>query len=79
MNPSLAEYHVPVHLDVPEIEVTWTGISARQGQGMSNPLRSMQIVRYLPMRSATSTSPYLPNACSALSYSAASTGSPRAW
>lgn len=26
MNPSLAEYHVPVHLDVPEIEATWTDI-----------------------------------------------------
>lgn len=26
MNPSLAEYHVPVHLDVPEIEVLWTDI-----------------------------------------------------
>ena len=26
MNPSLADYHVPVHLDVPEIEVMWTGI-----------------------------------------------------
>ncbi|MBB4152422.1 xanthine dehydrogenase YagR molybdenum-binding subunit [Sphingomonas jinjuensis] len=26
MNPSLAEYHVPVHLDVPEIDVIWTGI-----------------------------------------------------
>lgn len=26
MNPSLAEYHVPVHADVPEIEVIWTGI-----------------------------------------------------
>jgi len=26
MNPSLADYHVPVHLDVPEIEVIWTGI-----------------------------------------------------
>ena len=24
MNPSLAEYHVPVHLDVPEIEIMWT-------------------------------------------------------
>ena len=24
MNPSLAEYHVPVHLDVPEIEVMWS-------------------------------------------------------
>jgi xanthine dehydrogenase YagR molybdenum-binding subunit len=24
MNPSLAEYHVPVHLDVPEIEVIWS-------------------------------------------------------
>jgi xanthine dehydrogenase YagR molybdenum-binding subunit len=24
MNPSLAEYHVPVHLDVPKIEVMWT-------------------------------------------------------
>ena len=24
MNPSLAEYHVPVHLDVPDIEVIWT-------------------------------------------------------
>ncbi len=26
MNPSMAEYHVPVHLDVPEIEVMWTDI-----------------------------------------------------
>lgn len=26
MNPSLAEYHVPVHLDVPRIEVMWTDI-----------------------------------------------------
>jgi xanthine dehydrogenase YagR molybdenum-binding subunit len=24
MNPSLAEYHVPVHLDVPPIDVIWT-------------------------------------------------------
>ncbi len=26
MNPSLSEYHVPVHLDVPEIEVMWADI-----------------------------------------------------
>ncbi|MBW6523574.1 xanthine dehydrogenase family protein molybdopterin-binding subunit [Sphingomonas sp. RHCKR47] len=26
MNPSLAEYHVPVHMDVPEIEVMWTDV-----------------------------------------------------
>ena len=26
MNPSLAEYHVPVHLDVPEIDVIWTDV-----------------------------------------------------
>ena len=26
MNPSLAEYHVPVHADVPAIDVIWTGI-----------------------------------------------------
>lgn len=26
MNPSLSEYHVPVHMDVPEIDVIWTGI-----------------------------------------------------
>ena len=26
MNTSLAEYHVPVHLDVPEIDVIWTDI-----------------------------------------------------
>lgn len=26
MNPSLAEYHVPVHMDVPGIEVMWTDI-----------------------------------------------------
>ena len=25
-NPSLAEYHVPVHMDVPEIDVMWTDI-----------------------------------------------------
>ena len=24
MNPSLSEYHVPVHLDVPQIDVMWT-------------------------------------------------------
>jgi xanthine dehydrogenase YagR molybdenum-binding subunit len=30
MNPSLAEYHVPVHLDVPEIDVMWTGIADPQ-------------------------------------------------
>jgi CO/xanthine dehydrogenase Mo-binding subunit len=27
MNPSLAEYHIPVHMDVPEIEVIWTDIA----------------------------------------------------
>ena len=26
MNPSLAEYHMPVHLDVPEIDIVWTDI-----------------------------------------------------
>jgi xanthine dehydrogenase YagR molybdenum-binding subunit len=26
MNPSLSDYHVPVHMDVPEIEVMWTDI-----------------------------------------------------
>jgi xanthine dehydrogenase YagR molybdenum-binding subunit len=26
MNPSLAEYHVPVHMDVPVIEVIWNDI-----------------------------------------------------
>jgi xanthine dehydrogenase YagR molybdenum-binding subunit len=26
MNPSLSEYHVPVHLDVPEIELIWNDI-----------------------------------------------------
>jgi xanthine dehydrogenase YagR molybdenum-binding subunit len=26
MNPSLAEYHVPVHLDVPVIELMWTDV-----------------------------------------------------
>ena len=26
MNPSLSEYHVPVHLDVPPIDVMWTDI-----------------------------------------------------
>jgi xanthine dehydrogenase YagR molybdenum-binding subunit len=27
MNPSLAEYHMPVQLDVPEIDVVWTDIA----------------------------------------------------
>ena len=27
MNPSLVEYHVPVHMDVPEIDIIWTDIS----------------------------------------------------
>ncbi|GAB7050990.1 xanthine dehydrogenase family protein molybdopterin-binding subunit [Catenuloplanes indicus] len=26
MNPSLADYHIPAHLDVPDIDVIWTGI-----------------------------------------------------
>jgi xanthine dehydrogenase YagR molybdenum-binding subunit len=26
MNPSLAEYHVPVHMDIPQIDVIWTDI-----------------------------------------------------
>lgn len=26
MNPNLSEYHVPVHMDVPEIDVVWTDI-----------------------------------------------------
>jgi xanthine dehydrogenase YagR molybdenum-binding subunit len=26
MNPNLAEYHMPVHMDVPEIDVIWTDI-----------------------------------------------------
>ena len=26
MNPSLAEYHVPVHMDVPELDIIWTDI-----------------------------------------------------
>ena len=26
MNPSLAEYHVPVHMDVPAIDILWTDI-----------------------------------------------------
>ena len=26
MNPSLAEYHVPVHMDVPEIDIMWTDV-----------------------------------------------------
>ncbi|MTD55419.1 xanthine dehydrogenase family protein molybdopterin-binding subunit [Amycolatopsis pithecellobii] len=26
MNPSLTEYHLPVHLDVPRIEVSWTDV-----------------------------------------------------
>ncbi|MBD5656816.1 MAG: xanthine dehydrogenase family protein molybdopterin-binding subunit [Candidatus Eremiobacteraeota bacterium] len=33
MNPSLAEYHVPVHLDVPQIEVMWTDIPDPQAPG----------------------------------------------
>ena len=27
MNPSMAEYHVPVHLDVPEIDIIWNDIA----------------------------------------------------
>ena len=26
-NPSFAEYHMPVHLDVPEIDIMWTDIA----------------------------------------------------
>ncbi len=27
MNPSLSEYHVPVHMDVPDIDIIWTDIA----------------------------------------------------
>ncbi len=27
MNPSLAEYHIPVHMDVPNIDVAWLDIA----------------------------------------------------
>ena len=30
MNPSLAEYHLPVHLDVPHLDVLWTDIPDQQ-------------------------------------------------
>jgi len=30
MNPILAEYHVPVHMDVPEIDVIWTHVPDSQ-------------------------------------------------
>jgi xanthine dehydrogenase YagR molybdenum-binding subunit len=33
MNPSMAEYHVPVHLDVPRIEVMWNDIADPQSPG----------------------------------------------
>jgi xanthine dehydrogenase YagR molybdenum-binding subunit len=33
MNPSLAEYHVPVHLDVPPIEVMFNDIPDPQSPG----------------------------------------------
>jgi xanthine dehydrogenase YagR molybdenum-binding subunit len=33
MNPSLAEYHLPVHLDVPVIDVVWNDIPDPQSPG----------------------------------------------
>jgi xanthine dehydrogenase YagR molybdenum-binding subunit len=33
MNPSMAEYHVPVHLDVPRIEVMWNDIADPHSPG----------------------------------------------
>jgi xanthine dehydrogenase YagR molybdenum-binding subunit len=33
MNPSMAEYHVPVHLDVPRIEVMWNDIPDPRSPG----------------------------------------------
>lgn len=33
MNPSLAEYHVPVHMDVPAIDVIWTDIADPHAMG----------------------------------------------
>lgn len=32
MNPNLAEYHVPAHMDVPEIDVIWTDIPDSHAQ-----------------------------------------------
>jgi Molybdopterin-binding domain of aldehyde dehydrogenase len=46
MNPSLAEYHVPVHMDVPEIDVIWTDI----------PIRTRQWARTALVRSASPAS-----------------------
>ena len=53
MNPSLAEYHVPVQLDVPEIDVIWTDepdphapVGAR---GVANAVFNGKRVRDLPI------------------------------
>ncbi len=45
MNPSLAEYHVPVHMDVPAIDVLWTDIP------------DPHTLRWAPTASARSASP----------------------
>ena len=36
MNPSVAEYHVPVHLDVPDIDVIWTDAFRRQDEWLGH-------------------------------------------
>ena len=56
MNPSLAEYHVPVHLDVPQIDVIWNDIPdphSPSGCAASAKSASRASARRLPMRSTT--------------------------
>ena len=56
MNPSLAEYHVPVHMDVPEIDVIWTDIPIRMrpwARAASARSASRELAPRSPTRSTT--------------------------
>lgn len=48
MNPSLAEYHMPVHLDVPEIDVVWTDIPDPQAPMGAHGIGEIGIVGVAP-------------------------------
>ena len=57
MNPGLAEYHVPVHMDVPEIDVIWTDIAGPRAPMGAHGIGEIGITRVGAAIASPSTTP----------------------